>query len=181
MEQIDEKERERRLKQYQLEQAELARREGIVVTVSQSMIPVGGSQGSVAGVGGGMMNHHHPHHQHHRAGGIYTYYDPAYAAAAAQDILNSAARSGGLVFADDEATRAAWNVNVMGVMPTPASSSCTSKDVVDTLGRGRWDGVRLYRPGMHRLPHALQRHIRLERARPLGDPDRQLHDPSIHR
>lgn len=143
MEQIDEKERERRLKQYQLEQAELARREGIVVTASQSMVPVGGSQGSVAGVGGGMMNHHHPHHQHHRAGGIYTYYDPAYAAAAAQDILNCAARSGGLVFADDEATRAAWNVNVMGVMPTPASSSCTSKDVVDTLGRGRWDGVRL--------------------------------------
>ena len=139
MEQIDEKERERRLKQFQLEQAELARREAIVNAASQSMIPVGGSQ---SGAGGGMMNH--SHHQHHRAqGGIYTYYDPAYAAAAAQDILNSAARTGGLMYADDEATRAAWSLNVVGSMPLPAESNRNAKNLIDILGKGRWEGVRL--------------------------------------
>ena len=95
-----------------------------------------------------MMNHHSHlgHHGGHRGGGgINTYYDPAYAAAAAQDILNSAARSGGLMFADDAATRAAWSVSVMGVMPMPArgGSLSTAKDVMDTLGRGRWDGIKL--------------------------------------
>ncbi|KAL7486887.1 hypothetical protein ACHAW6_012493 [Cyclotella cf. meneghiniana] len=138
-EHLDEKERERRLKQFQLEQAELARREAIVNAASQSMIPVGGSQ---SGAGGGMMNH--AHHTHHRAqGGIYTYYDPSYAAAAAQDILNSAARTGGLMFADDEATRAAWNVSVIGFIPVAAGSNRTAKDLIDTLGKGRWDGVKL--------------------------------------
>lgn len=131
IEQIDEKERERRLKQYQLEQAELARREAIVNTASQSMVPVGGSQSASSG----MM-----HHQ--RVGGIYTYYDPAYAAAAAQDILNSAARTGGLMFVDDEATRAAWGVNVVGDMPKGVDGA-TEKDLIYALGKGRWDDVRL--------------------------------------
>lgn len=130
-EQIDEKERERRLKQFQLEQAELARREIIVNTASQSMVPVGGSQSASSG----MM-----HHQ--RVGGIYTYYDPAYAAAAAQDILNSAARTGGLIFVDDDATRAAWVVNVVGEMPKGVDGA-TEKDLIDALGKGRWDDVRL--------------------------------------
>jgi hypothetical protein len=131
IEQIDEKERERRLKQYQAEQAELARREAIVNTASQSMVPVGGSQSASPG----MM-------AHPRLGGIYTYYDPAYAAAAAQDILNSAARTGGLMFVDDEATRAAWGVNVVGEMPKCVAGS-TDKDLLDALGKGRWDDVKL--------------------------------------
>ena len=131
IEQIDEKERERRLKQYQLEQAELSRREAIVNVASQSMVPVGGSQSSPSG----MM-----HNQ--RVGGIYTYYDPAYAAAAAQDILHSAARMGGLMFADDDATRAAWEINVIGKMPRGIDGA-TEKDLIDTLGKSRWDGVKL--------------------------------------
>mmetsp|Transcript_16564 Transcript_16564/g.33985 ORF Transcript_16564/g.33985 Transcript_16564/m.33985 type:complete len:296 (-) Transcript_16564:327-1214(-) len=148
MDAIDENERQRRLKQYQLEQAELARREAIVNAASQSMVPVGGSQGNVSGAGGGsnggggmMMNSG----GRGGGGGINTYYDPAYAAAAAQDILNSAARSGGMVFADDAATRAAWQMSasVMGVMPVSSSRNGSSKDVMDTLGKGRWDGIRL--------------------------------------
>jgi hypothetical protein len=130
IEEIDEEERERRLKQYQQEQAELARREAIVNTASQSMVPVGSQSAS-----SGKM-----HHQ--RLGGIYTYYDPAYAAAAAQDILNSAARTGGLMFVDDEATRAAWSVNVVGEMPKSIEGA-TEKDLIDALGKGRWDDVRL--------------------------------------
>jgi len=144
-------ENERRLTQYRLEQAELARREAIVNAASQSMVPVG-SQGSVVGMGGHhhhrMMNHHHHHHSHHRGGGgINTYYDPAYAAAAAQDILRSAAVTGGLVFSDDKATAAAWNVSVLGTMPSSSrennGSLTNAKDIMETLGRGRWDGVRL--------------------------------------
>lgn len=132
-----------RLTQYKLEQVELARREAIVTAASQRMVPVG-SQGSVAMGGHRMMNHHH---SHHRGGGIITYYDPAYAAAAAQDILRSAAVTGGLVFCDDRATQAAWNASVIGIMPVPTSpdkgSLANSKDAIEMLGRGRWDGVRL--------------------------------------
>jgi len=142
---IEENDSLRRLTQYRLEQVELARREAIVTAASQSMVPVGSTQGSVAmGMGGRhrIMNHHHS-----GGGGINTYYDPSYAAAAAQDILRSAAVTGGLVFYDDKATQAAWNVSVVGSMPMPASSSsprvANSKDVMETLGRGRWDGVRL--------------------------------------
>ncbi|KAL9180302.1 hypothetical protein ACHAXT_008272 [Thalassiosira profunda] len=127
-----EEERQLRLEQFRLEQAELARREAIVNVASQSMVPVG------APGGGHAMDRHNPHH---RAGGVNTYYDPAYAAAAAQDILRSAAMTGGLVFQDDPATRAAWKANVMGTMPTPASTN--SKDAFDALGTGRWEGVRL--------------------------------------
>mmetsp|Transcript_23724 Transcript_23724/g.50774 ORF Transcript_23724/g.50774 Transcript_23724/m.50774 type:complete len:266 (-) Transcript_23724:224-1021(-) len=135
-------ENEKRLNQYRLEQAELARREAIVTSASQSMVPVG-SQGSVGMGMHGMADHHHSH----RGGGINTYYDPAYAVSAAQDILRSAAVTGGLVFFDDRATQAAWNASVIGSMPMPVSqdrgSLANSKDVVETLGRGRWDGVRL--------------------------------------
>lgn len=90
-------------------------------------------------------------HPHHRGGGVNTYYDPTYAAAAAQDILTSAARTGGLMFADDQATKAAWNASVMGSTPIKASYSrdggggtqTPSKDVMDTLSTGRWDKIRL--------------------------------------
>mmetsp|Transcript_38791 Transcript_38791/g.63438 ORF Transcript_38791/g.63438 Transcript_38791/m.63438 type:complete len:271 (+) Transcript_38791:43-855(+) len=140
LDRIEENDRQRRLIQYRLEQVELARREAIVTAASQSMVPVG-AQGSVAMGGHRMMNHHH------RGGGINTYYDPAYAAAAAQDILRSAAVTGGLVFCDDQATQAAWNVSVIGSMPMPTSRDrgalANSKDIIETLGRGRWDGVRL--------------------------------------
>lgn len=132
---------EKRMTQYRLEQAELARREAIVTAAAQSMVSVG-SQGSVS-MGGLMMNHH----DSHRGGGINSYYDPAYAAAAAQDILRSAAVTGGLVFCDDSATQAALEVSVMGSMPVPKSqgkgSSPNSKEIIENLGRGRWDGVRL--------------------------------------
>uniref|UniRef100_A0A7S1VX36 Uncharacterized protein n=1 Tax=Skeletonema marinoi TaxID=267567 RepID=A0A7S1VX36_9STRA len=145
IEQMDESERQRRIIQIRLEQTELARRETIVTSASQSMVPVGGSQGSRS-IGGGMILNH----PHQRGGGVNTYYDPAYAAAAAQDILNSAARTGGLMFADDQATKAAWNVSVMGSAPMKASSSrggggtqTTSKDVMDTLSRGQWDKIQL--------------------------------------
>jgi len=145
MDQMDENERHRQLIQFRLEQAELARRETIVTSASQSMIPVGGSQGSRS-IGGGMILNH----PHQRGGGVNTYYDPAYAAAAAQDILTSAAMTGGLMFAYDQATKAAWNVSVIGSVPIKASSSrggggtqTTSKDVMDTLSRGRWDKIRL--------------------------------------
>ena len=131
VEPIDEKERERRLQQYQREQAELTRREGIVNAASQSMVSVGGSQSASSATS------HYP-----RVGGIYTYYDPAYAAAAAQDILNSAARTGGLMFMDDDATRAAWGLNVVGDVPVSVVGS-TGKDLMDALGKGRWENVRL--------------------------------------
>ncbi|KAL7537416.1 hypothetical protein ACHAWF_005757, partial [Thalassiosira exigua] len=142
-----EEDRQRRMAQYRLEQVELARREAIVTSASRSMVPVGsqgggmGGRGSMMGAGGG---HHHHHHSHPPA------YDPAYAAAAAQDILRSAAVTGGLVFRDDRATRAAWDASVAGTMPVPAPSAArggggregSTKDVIDALGRGRWDGVR---------------------------------------
>lgn len=141
IEQMDEKERQRQLNQFRLEQAELARRETIVTTASQSMVPVGGSQGTRA-IGGGMLLNH-PHHN--RGVGVNTYYDPTYAAAAAQDILTSAARTGGLMFADDLATKAACNVSVMGSVPIKAplreGGVTTSKDVMDALSRGRWDRI----------------------------------------
>jgi len=81
-------------------------------------------------------------HNSRYLGGIYTYYDPAYAAAAAQDILNSAARSGGLVFVNDDATQLAWGMNVIGTLP-PGVSGATDKDVADALSKGRWDDIRL--------------------------------------
>lgn len=138
IEQMDENERQRQLNQFRLEQAELARRETIVTSASQSMVPVGGTQGSRT-IGGGMI-------PHHRGGGVNTYYDPTYAAAAAQDILTSAARTGGLMFADDQASKAACSVSVMGAPPIKAAGDTpvqTSKDVMDTLSRGRWDKIRL--------------------------------------
>ena len=140
IEQMDENERQRRIIQIRLEQTELARRETIVTSASQSMVPVGGSQASRS-IGGGMILSH----SHQRGGGVNTYYDPAYAAAAAQDILNSAARTGGLMFADDLATKAAWNVSVMGSAPLKAQdvTQTTSKDVIDTLSRGQWDKIQL--------------------------------------
>jgi len=143
---IEEADRQKRLAQYQLEQEELARREAIVTSASQSMVPVGAQgSGGMMGAHGGMMNLHHHSQRHRGGGGIITYYDPAYAAAAAQDILRSAAVTGGWVFYDDPATKAAWNVSVIGEMPVPATSphNNNSKDVMETLGRGRWDGVRL--------------------------------------
>lgn len=125
-----------RLTQYRMEQVELARREAIVAAASQSMVPVG-SQG---------LSHHH-NNSLHRGGGINTYYDPVYAAAAAQDILRSAAITGGLDFCDDMASRAAWNVSMIGILPVPTSRDrgylANSKEVIETLGKGRWDGVRL--------------------------------------
>lgn len=136
-------ENDRRMTQYRLEQVELARREAIVTAASQSMVSVG-AHGSVS-MGGLMMNHH----DSHRGGGINTYYDPAYAAAAAQDILRSAAVTGGLVFCDDRATQAAWNVAILGSMPVPTShaagagASPNSKEIMENLGKGRWEGVRL--------------------------------------
>lgn len=144
-EEIDqiEEDRQRRMSQYRLEQAELARREAIVTAASQSMVPVG-SQGTVSmGAGHRILDHHS-----HRGGGINTYYDPSYAAAAAQDILRSAAITGGLVFCDDQATKSAWNVSVIGTWPRRSSSPdrgslSNLKDIIDSLGRGRWDGVRL--------------------------------------
>lgn len=142
LDRIEEIDCQRHLAQYRQEQVELARREAIVTEASQSMVPVG-SQRSVAMGGHRMMNHH----SHHRGGGNNTYYDPAYAAAAAQDILRSAAVTGGLVFCDDQATQAAWNVSVIGSMPMPSTQDrgalAKSKDIIEMLGRGRWDGVRL--------------------------------------
>lgn len=143
LDQIEDNDRLRRLTTYRLEQAELARREAIVTAASQGMVPIG-SQGSVALVGHRALN---SHHSHHRAGGVNTYYDPAYAAAAAQDILRSAAVTGGLVFCTDKASQAAWNLSVIGIMPISVSQNkgfpSKSKDTVEMLGRGRWDGVRL--------------------------------------
>lgn len=139
LDRIAENDCQRRLAQYRLEQAELARREAIVTAASQSMVSVG-AQGSVS-MGGLMMNHHD------RGGGINTYYDPAYAAAAAQDILRSAAVTGGLVFCDDRATQAAWDVSIVGRMPVPTAqdegASSNAKEIIENLGRGRWEGVRL--------------------------------------
>lgn len=139
LDQMEESDRQRRLAQFTLEQTELARREAIVNTASQSMVPIG-SQGSDA------MSHGVLNHPHHRGGGINTYYDPAYAAAAAQDILRSAAVTGGLVFFDDKATQTAWNVSVVGNIPVCATQDgrvVNSKDALEMMGRGRWDGVRL--------------------------------------
>jgi hypothetical protein len=124
MDELSEKERHRRLQQYQLEAAEQSRRTHIVSTASQSMIPVGSSN---------TMQQRH---------GVYTYYDPAYAAAAAQDILNSAARTGGLMFVDDGASREAWGVRVLGCLPKAVEGS-TGKDLMEALGKGRWDDIRL--------------------------------------
>lgn len=143
IDETEEYDRQRRLTQYRLEQVELARREAIVAAASQSMVPVG-CQGLVAMGAHRMMSHHH---SLHRGGGINTYYDPAYAAAAAQDILRSAAMTGGLVFCDDQASQAAWNVSMIGVLPVSTSQDrgylANSKDVIETLSRRRWDGVRL--------------------------------------
>jgi hypothetical protein len=142
---------ERQLAQYQLEQAELARREAIVTTASQSMVPVGNNFGSgsshsaMMGMHHRMMGYHHNHHQ----GIMNSYYDPAYAAEAAQSILRSAAHTGGLVLSNDMATRAAMDLSIMGTLPKPSSSSSSqstvanSKDVIDMLAKGVWDGVRL--------------------------------------
>lgn len=147
---IEENDNERQLAQYRLEQAELARREAIVTTASQSMVPVGSSSsGSTAMMGmhhHRMMGYHHHNQQHHHMGGIMnSYYDPAYAAAAAQAILRSAAHTGGLVFSNDMATHAAMNVSIMGTLPKPSmtQSLTNSKDVIDMLGKGMWDGVKL--------------------------------------
>lgn len=140
---MEENERQRRLTQFRLEQVELARREAIVTAASQSMVPLG-SQGSVS------MEAHRmiiQHLSHNRGGGINTYYDPVYAAAAAQDILRSAALTGGLVFCADQATRAAWNIPIVGALPVSPSRNrddmANVKDIIERLGRGRWDGVRL--------------------------------------
>ena len=132
---------QRRMAQYRLEQAELARREAIVAAASRSMVPVGPSQGASGLPLGGLMM---AHHDAHRGGGINSYYDPAYAAAAAQDILRSAAATGGLVFGDDRATRAAMDVAVLGTVPAPASAApANAKEILEMLGRGSWEGVRL--------------------------------------
>lgn len=119
----------RQLNQYRLEREEATRREGIVVKASQMMVPTGASGGQ------SRMQ------QHRSASGIYTYYDPQYAAASAQDILRSAALTGGLVFADDNATKEAWraSLSVLGVLPVPSSSN----DVTELLSRGTWEGVQL--------------------------------------
>ena len=133
---------QRRLIEYGIEQAELSRREAIVSAASQTMVPMG-SQGSSIVVGG---HHRMAKYQrsNHGAGGVNTYYDPIYAAAAAQDILRSASITGGLVFFADEATKVAWNTPTLGVIPLQDSSRlANSKDLVDFLGRGIWDSVRL--------------------------------------
>ncbi len=150
---------ERQLAQYRLEQAELARREAIVTTASQSMVPVGNNFGSGSGHSNSMMmgmQHHHQmmgyQHNYNIGGIMNSYYDPAYAAEAAQSILRSAAHTGGLVFSNDMATHAAMNVSIMGTLPKPSMSSSSSqatnrtmnsKDVIGMLGKGIWDGVRL--------------------------------------
>eukprot|EP00578_Thalassiosira_sp_NH16_P001973 CAMPEP_0181130402 /NCGR_PEP_ID=MMETSP1071-20121207/29843_1 /TAXON_ID=35127 /ORGANISM="Thalassiosira sp., Strain NH16" /LENGTH=313 /DNA_ID=CAMNT_0023216467 /DNA_START=96 /DNA_END=1037 /DNA_ORIENTATION=+ len=169
---MEENERQRRLAQYRLEQVELARREAIVNAASQSMVPVGISSSQPRGGMMGMMGGGGGHRGGGGGGGggTNTYYDPAYAAAAAQDILRSAAITGGLVFRDDQATRDAWEASAFGVMPrlcavgnpqedidgggtriTQGGSSRSSaadnnndaKNVMDALSKGRWDGVRL--------------------------------------
>lgn len=119
----------RQLNQYRLEREEATRREGIVVKASQMMVPTGASGGQ------SRMQ------QHRSASGIYTYYDPQYAAASAQDILRSAALTGGLVFADDHATKEAWraSLSVLGALPVPSSSN----NVAELLSRGKWEGVQL--------------------------------------
>lgn len=119
----------RQLNQYRLEREEATRREGIVVKASQMMVPTGASGGQ------SRMQ------QHRSASGIYTYYDPQYAAASAQDILRSAALTGGLVFSDDNATKEAWgaSLSVLGVLPVPSSSN----NVTELLSRGKWEGVNL--------------------------------------
>lgn len=140
---IEENDRQRKLAQFRLEQVELARREAIVTTASQSMVPVG-SQGSVVIGLHRMINNHH--HSHHRGGGMNSYYDPAYAAAAAQDILRSAAMTGGLVFCSDQATLSAWRVSMISHIPVTSQDKGNfpkPKDVIETLERGRWGGVRL--------------------------------------
>ena len=137
----DETDCQRRLIEYSIEQAELSRREAIVSAASQTMVPMG-SQGSSIVVGG---HHRMAKYQrsNHGAGGV-NYYDPIYAAAAAQDILRSASITGGLVFFADEATKVAWNTPTSGVIPLQDSSRlANSKDLVDFLGRGIWDSVRL--------------------------------------
>jgi hypothetical protein len=155
---------ERQLAQYRLEQAELARREAIVTAASQSMVPVGNNNfGSSSGHSNsmtmmGMHNHHHrmmgyQQHNHNIGGIMNSYYDPAYAAEAAQSILRGAAHTGGLVFSNDMATHAAMNVSIVGTLPKPSISisssslattrTTNSKDVIDMLGKGIWDGVRL--------------------------------------
>lgn len=136
---IDEEERTRRLKQYALEQAELSRRDSIVNAASTSMVPVNGNGGGSSSQAVGLNTHHHPPRQ---LGGIYTYYDPAIAAAAAQDILNSAARTGGLDIREDDAARSARWVDVVGTLPRGVPGD-TEKNVMDALSKGRWDDVRL--------------------------------------
>lgn len=134
---------EERMAQYRLEQVELARREAIVTAASQTMVPVG-SQGSSAMGGHRITNNQYSNH----GGGINNaYYDPIYASAAAQDILRSAAITGGLVFYTDKATQNAWNISMIGTMPQPPNNNqgggSNTKDAIDMLGRGIWDGVKL--------------------------------------
>lgn len=140
---------ERQLAQYRLEQEELARREAIVTTASQTMVPVGNNFGSGAGHQRMMGYQQQQQHNHNNMGGtiMNSYYDPAYAAEAAQAILRTAAHTGGLVFSNDMATHAAMNVSIMGALPQSSVSSQStrkkSKDIIDMLGKGIWDGVRL--------------------------------------
>jgi hypothetical protein len=137
---MEENDCQRRLAEYRLEQVELARREAIVTTASQTMVPVGSHNVMLAGQR--MTNYQNSSH----GGGINTYYDPVYAAAAAQDILRSAAMTGGLVFYADNATQVASNVSMTGSMPLPScdrSLHDNSKVAIDALGRGVWDGARL--------------------------------------
>ncbi len=62
------------------------------------------------------QNHHHQQQQ--QRGLTNAYYNPAYTASAAQDILRSAAMTGGMMLdVNNVATKDAWDVRPMGVMP----------------------------------------------------------------
>ena len=147
---------EERLARYRRDQADLARRESIVDAASRSMVPVSSSPSHTHHNNNDRRQNNHQNQQQQR-GLVSTYYDPAYAAAAAQDILRSAAATGGMTLdASDAATRDAWEVRPMGTMPSlappPSSSSlatsslatgCGKGAAMNMLSGGRWEGIRL--------------------------------------
>ena len=123
-----EAERQRALREEQ------ARLELIVSTAGRDMVPVGrtrdapGHHGAGAGGGGG--------------GG---YYDPAYAAAAAQEIHSGGTLGSGHL--QSEVRSVVLKCLVDGRIPRTVLPANDPGAILDTLGRGRWDGVELGRRG----------------------------------